>query len=66
MVFQAQGLELVLACVKTEGDSGDVLNICNVLECQGEWEAEEEGEDDEEEEEECIVFRESYSMERGG
>lgn len=35
MVFWGQGLELVLTCVKREGDSGNVLNTCNVMEsCQ--------------------------------
>lgn len=35
MVFRGQGLELVRACVKREGDSGNVQNTCNVMEfCQ--------------------------------
>lgn len=35
MVFRGRGLELALACVKREGDSGNMLNTCNVMEsCQ--------------------------------
>lgn len=35
MISRGQTLELVLACIKSEGDSGSMLNICNVMEsCQ--------------------------------
>lgn len=57
MLFRGQGLELVLTCVKREGDSGNVQNTCNVME--GGWEAGEE-------EEQYIVFRESYCVKKGG